>query len=234
MALNDQGLDDRTEIVGTTRLLALSDGIFAIAATLLVLNLDPGLSLGDERLQLRIAAYVLSFVIVGTFWLGHHRMFSTIQRADSRLLALNIAFLFFVSALPYVTAVLNTGTKDPAKDSTALYAGTLALMALAELAIWLYACAGRRLVPTDLPRRVVFSRSLGMSAAALVFATSIPIAFFVDAGLAKYWWLLLIPIAAVLRRVFHTHGISYEPSQPEPASPSASSRSSSSRSSTRA
>ena len=226
MALDDHGLDDRNQIVGTARLLALSDGIFAIAATLLVLNLDPTLSLDDDKLHLKIAAYVLSFVIVGTFWLGHHRMFSTIQRADPRLLALNIAFLFFVSTLPYVTAVLNTDTKDPmrAKDSTALYAGALALMALAELAMWLYACAGRRLVPADLPRRVVLIRSLGMGAATLVFATSIPIAYLVDASLAKYWWLLLIPIAAVLRRAFHPRGRSYEPASTSASSPRSSTR----------
>lgn len=232
MALNDQNLDGRTEIVGTARLLALSDGIFAIAATLLVLNLDPSLSLGDDKLHLRIAAYVLSFVIVGTFWLGHHRMFSAIQRADSRLLALNIAFLFFVSALPYVTAVLNTDTKDPAKDSTALYAGTLALMALAELAIWLYACAGRRLVPADLPQRTVVARATGMALAALVFATSIPVAIFVDASLAKYWWLILIPVAAILRRVFRPR--EHPQDQASAATPASRASSPSSRSSTRA
>ncbi|HEX6800497.1 MAG TPA: TMEM175 family protein [Ktedonobacterales bacterium] len=228
MALDDQRFDDRAELVGTARLLALSDGIFAIAATLLVLNLNPTLPFvaPDNKSQSigAIGAYVLSFVIVGTFWLSHHRLFNTIWRADARLLALNIAFLFFVSALPFVTAVLNDDEHHH-YDGTQVYAGTLALMALVELAMWLYACAGRRLVPADLPRRVVISRSLGMGAAALVFATSIPIAIFVNADLAKYWWLLLIPIGAVLRRVFHTRGMTYEPAPPPapstaPASPS--------------
>lgn len=218
MALDDQRLDDRAEIVGTARLLALSDGIFAIAATLLVLNLHPedpffgkGGSIGA------IAAYVLSFVVVGTFWVGHHRLFNLIRHADPRLLWLNLAFLFFITALPFVTGVLNDHAEP---EGTVVYAGTLALMALLELAMWLYACAGRRLVPADLPRRVVISRTLGMSAAALVFATSIPIAIFVNDNVAKFWWLLLIPIGAVLRRVFHTRGMTYEPSTSTSASAS--------------
>ncbi len=227
MALDDHGLDGRNEIVGTARLLALSDGIFAIAATLLVLNLHPDAPFFGKGGSIgAIAAYVLSFVVVGTFWVGHHRIFSIIRHADMRLLWLNIAFLFFISALPFVTGVLNDHAEP---EGTVVYASTLALMALVELAMWLYACAGHRLVPADLPQRIVLSRTLGMCAAALIFATSIPIAIFVDAGLAKYWWLLLIPIGAVLRRVFHTHGITYEP-----AAPSTPSRSSPPRSSTRA
>lgn len=235
MALDDQGLDSRTEIVGTARLLALSDGIFAIAATLLVLNLHADAPFFGKGGSIgAIGAYVLSFVIVGTFWLSHHRLFNTIRRADGRLLALNIAFLFFVSALPFVTAVLNDD-KYHRYDGTQVYAGMLALMALVELAMWLYACAGRRLVPADLPRRVVLSRSLGMGAAAMVFATSIPIAIFVSYDLAKFWWLLLIPIGAVLRRVFHTRGMTYEPAPPSTsASASPSTSGSSPRSTTRA
>lgn len=231
MALDDQRLDDRADLVGTARLLALSDGIFAIAATLLVLNLHPDDPFFGKGGNIgAIAAYVLSFVVVGTFWVGHHRLFSLIRRADLRLLWLNLAFLFFVTALPFVTGVLNDHTGP---EGTVVYAGTLALMALVELAMWLYGCAGRRLVPADLPRRVVISRALGMSAAALIFATSIPIAFFVNAYLAKFWWLLLIPIGAVLRRVFHTRGMTYEPAPPS-TSTSTSTSGSSPRSTTRA
>ena len=233
MALDDQDPDGRLELVGTARLLALSDGIFAIAATLLVLNLHPDAPFFGQGGSIgAIAAYALSFVVVGTFWLGHHRMFSIIQRADVRLLALNVAFLFFVSALPFVTAVLNSDiTYHSAPEGTSVYAGTLALMALVELAMWLYACAGRRLVPADLPQRVVLGRAVGMAAAAAVFASSIPIAFFVNADLAKYWWLLLIPTTAILRRVFHTRGLAYEA---EAAASSSSSSSSPPRSTTRA
>lgn len=214
MALDDQGLGGPTELVGTARLLALSDGIFAIAATLLVLNLHADAPFfGKDGSLPAIAAYVLSFVVVGTFWIGHHRMFSVIRHADVRLLWLNIAFLFFVSALPFVTGVLNSNKRDHSpQEGTSVYAGTLALMALVELALWLYACIGRRLVPADLPRRLVIARATGMAAAFVVFASSIPIAIFVNADLAKYWWLLLLPIGAILRRVFHTRGMTYEPS----------------------
>ena len=225
MALNDQNLDGPEEIVDTARLLALSDGIFAIAATLLVLNLHPDLPFfGTGGSIGAISAYVLSFVIVGTYWLGHHRMFSFIQRADAWLLRLNIAFLFFVSALPFVTAVLNDD-KVHHYDGTQVYAGTLALMSLLELAMWLYACTGRRLVPADLSRRVVISSASFMIAAAAIFASSIPIASFVDVNVAKFWWLLLIPIGAVLRRMFRTRGMTYEPSSASASSPSPSPRS---------
>lgn len=233
MALDDQDFDSRTELVSTARLLALSDGIFAIAATLLVLNLGPTGNLADSALHGKIAAYVLSFVIVGTFWIAHHRMFSIIQHADTRLLWLNIAFLFFVSALPFVTSVLTSNTEKDGAVGTSVYAGTLALMALIELALWLYACAGRRLVPADLAQRVVINRASAVAVAAAIFASSIPIAFFVNADLAKYWWLLLIPITAILRRVFSRLKNAHAP-EGMPASSSASPSSSSPRSTTRA
>lgn len=232
MALDDQDFDSRTELVSTARLLALSDGIFAIAATLLVLNLDPTLKLDDPTLHGKIAAYVLSFVIVGTFWVGHHRLFSIIHRADARLLWLNIAFLFFVSSLPFVTSVLTSNKEQRGAVGTSVYAVTLALMALVQLAMWLYACAGRRLVSDDLPRRVIVNRAVGMTAAFVIFASSIPIAFFVNADLAKYWWLLLIPLTVILRRVFHLRESAHDGETS--SSVAASSSSSSSRSTTRA
>jgi uncharacterized membrane protein len=101
---------------GTGRAHGLSDGVFAIAMTLLVLDLKvPDLSHHelDHHLSAALAsqggayfAYALSFYVVGRLWLGHHRLFRHVTEADERLLRLNLLVLLFVGVLPFPTALL--------------------------------------------------------------------------------------------------------------------------------
>ena len=114
----------------TERLLAFSDGVFAIAITLLVLDVRlPALGSGpvaDELPRAMFAmwpkalAYALSFLIVAVYWLGHHRLFEHIPRFDSRLAWLNIFVLMFVAVLPVPTSILAQYGDTPA--ATILYA----------------------------------------------------------------------------------------------------------------
>src|SRR5262245_9395560 len=102
--------------IGTGRIEAFSDGVFAIAITLLVLNLKvpelppdapPGALLPALFEDLTsIQAYVLSFLVVGLFWMTHHRLFSYIQRYDALLVWMNLLMLLFVSVIPFPTAIL--------------------------------------------------------------------------------------------------------------------------------
>lgn len=103
--------------LGKNRIEALSDGVFAIAMTLLILEFRvpslppdaPNVEVVPALLNLwpKFVTYVVSFISLGVFWIGHHNMYHLIRRADRLLLWFNILFFMFVSFLPFSTSVLN-------------------------------------------------------------------------------------------------------------------------------
>jgi uncharacterized membrane protein len=109
--------DTRTFEIGKNRIEALSDGIFAIVMTLLILEFHvPNLPLSAPNVEVapallalwpKFVSYTVTFVSLGFFWVGHHVMYHAIRRADRTLLWLNIFFFMFVSLLPFSTSVLN-------------------------------------------------------------------------------------------------------------------------------
>src|SRR4051812_18484249 len=103
--------------IGKNRIEALSDGIFAIVMTLLILEFHvPNLPVNAPNVEVapalvalwpKFVSYLITFVSLGFFWVGHHMMYHGIRRADRTLLWLNIFFFMFVSLLPFSTSVLN-------------------------------------------------------------------------------------------------------------------------------
>ena len=103
--------------LGKNRIEALSDGLFAIAMTILVLELhvpnlphnSPNVIVVPALMKLlpKLATYAVSFISLGVFWVGHHNMYHAIRRADRVLLWLNILFFMFVSLLPFSTNILD-------------------------------------------------------------------------------------------------------------------------------
>jgi uncharacterized membrane protein len=103
--------DTRTFEIGKNRIEALSDGIFAIVMTLLILEFHvPNLPLNAPNVEVapallalwpKFVSYTVTFVSLGYFWVGHHIMYHAIRRADRTLLWLNIFFFMFVSLLPF-------------------------------------------------------------------------------------------------------------------------------------
>jgi uncharacterized membrane protein len=103
--------------LGKNRIEALSDGLFAIVMTLLVLELHvPDLPANASNLQLgpallhlwpKFVTYAVSFLSLGVYWVGHHNMYHAIRRSDRVLLWLNIVFFMFVSLLPFATSLVN-------------------------------------------------------------------------------------------------------------------------------
>jgi uncharacterized membrane protein len=119
--------DELREEVGSTedddaglgRVLALSDGVFAIAMTLLALDLRiPDVSNKDLPHALAdnagaYLAFLLSFFVISRYWLNHHRMFRHIVRVDGGMMRINLLLLLVVAALPFPTAVLSTTATRP-------------------------------------------------------------------------------------------------------------------------
>jgi TMEM175 potassium channel family protein len=142
---------------GTERLETFSDGVFAIAATLLVLefSISSGKDLDQQLLHLWPAylAYVTSFVTIGIIWMNHHHTVSLIDRVDRTMLFINNLLLLTVAFLPFPTGLVGTYLRNPdAEQAAALaYAGTLVVMAVLHQVWWRYARVNRRLIADGTP-----------------------------------------------------------------------------------
>jgi TMEM175 potassium channel family protein len=182
----------------TTRLEAFSDGVFAIAITLLVLEIHvPTIAESAAEGGLRHAlaerwpsftGFAISFLTIGIMWANHHAIFQYVRRADRRFLLVNILFLMGISFVPYPTAVLAEHLPDAASRLTAtlFYAGTFVVMAVLFNAVWWTGIYEGRLLGADVDREgleVISSRyRLGPFAylAALVLA---PLSVWLTLGL---------------------------------------------------
>ena len=132
----------------TQRLEALSDGVIAIAATLLVLEIGRVEVHGDGDLFDAIIdlwpsylAYVVSFIVIGLIWVAHHAMFERISSVDRPLLFLNLALLLGVGFIPWPTSVLADYIGDGgvnASIATALYSFTMTLIGIVFVGMWLH------------------------------------------------------------------------------------------------
>jgi uncharacterized membrane protein len=186
------------------RIVAFSDGVFAIAITLLVLDLKigKGLSGGDLTEALfdnwdNLIAYGISFAVIGRFWIVHHRMFSEVKAFDGRLLGLNLFYLAWIVLIPFSSQVLGDyGGQTP---SVVLYSVNLAAVVLVGL--WMSVDARRRGLTAvdDAMHRENRVRSAYIAG---VFLLSIPLGF-VAPRAAPYLWLLLFldPSARLATRV---------------------------------
>jgi uncharacterized membrane protein len=188
------------------RVLFFSDAVFAIAITLLVVDIRvPDIAgvvnayqaLHDARYK--ILGFAISFLVIGLFWMGHHRMFRYITALDRPLVFLNLLFLGTIAFLPYPTALLFVSSTSQVA-ATVFYASCVAGAGLMELTVWLYATHAKGLVPASISpafRRYELAQLLPTP---VVFGLSIPVAF-VAPGLAPFTWILLVPIGRILPRV---------------------------------
>jgi uncharacterized membrane protein len=141
----------------TSRIEAFSDGVFAIAITLLVIEIGVPHVEGTTLLGALVEqwpsylGYVISFLQIGVIWANHHNRFRFIVRSDHVLLFLNILFLMCVAFIPFPTALLADYLQGTERSTAgAIYAGTLAVTAVFFTLLWLYAAANYRLVDRNL------------------------------------------------------------------------------------
>jgi TMEM175 potassium channel family protein len=141
--------------MSTSRTQAFSDGVLAIAITLLVLDLKvPATGRGGLWHALlrewpAYSSYVVSFLVIGTIWVNHHAVFEQIVRTDRALLFLNLILLLTIAFIPFPTALLARYLRDggsSAHVAAAVYSGSMAAMGTAFGGLWLYASRGRRLL----------------------------------------------------------------------------------------
>lgn len=185
----------------TDRIVFFSDAVFAIAITLLVLELrvpdiEPGQSVGSAVLALwpQYLGYALSFAIVAVNWVFHHRKFLAIERFDTRLVWINLAFLFFVALVPFPTSLLSEHAPDPVAVS--LYAGLVVVLGLTATWLWAYAYRAGLMGP-DVGPALFRLTAFNNLVVPVVFLLSIPLALMANAEWAMWFWVLSWPASAL-------------------------------------
>jgi uncharacterized membrane protein len=168
---------------GTGRLEAFSDGVFAIAATLLVLefSVSSGRDLGHQLLHLWPAylAYVTSFVTIGIIWINHHHTVSLMERTDRTMLFLNNLLLLTIAFLPFPTKLVGDYLHHRGEVAAALaYAGTLVVMAVLHQVWWQYARRGRRLIGDGVPDAALKAVDRAYAPGVPMYLATFVIAFF--------------------------------------------------------
>jgi uncharacterized membrane protein len=173
-----------------------SDAVFAIAMTLLVVTLVVPVSVPLEELRQalhdlsdQLFAFALSFVVIGQFWIAHHRLFRLIRSYDLALLWLNLLHLLGICFLPFPTELL--GRYFGSNIAGFLYGGTLTATSLVGAAIWFYALA-RGLAPSvdaDVQRATTF-RAIMTPIAFAVGTAFVPLSMWIAVAI----WGLLLPI----------------------------------------
>jgi uncharacterized membrane protein len=196
------------------RLIFLSDGVFAIAITLLVLEITPEIPAHLQEGQLPgnlfnlwrpIATYALSFIIVSIYWTSHQRIFYYIKRSDNVLVWLNIFFLMCVAFLPVPTNVL--GMYGDQQAAVIFYIGSLTLAGLLIMLLWWYASSDHRLVDKSLDPALIRHHVHRSMIAPIIFLLSLGLVF-LSPLLAELSWLLIGVAIAIHERLYRRHAAS--------------------------
>ncbi len=170
--------------MSTARLETFADGVFAIAATLLILNVDSQVrdrtpALGHRLVEIwpSYIAYAVSFVTIGIIWSNHHTVMAQLGRVNRTFLLLNVFLLMCVAFLPFPTRLVaeNLRERSQLEPAALAYGATMTVMSICYLSLWLYAIAGGRLLHDDSDPRTVsgITRSYVPGAPTYLFATLI-------------------------------------------------------------
>ena len=184
---------------GIGRILALSDGVFAIALTLLILDIVLPARTNDDNLGQtllhiwpRYLAYALSFLVIARFWVIHHQTFKLIVRDNTTLVWLNFLLLFFIAFLPFPTAVI--GAHEGSAAAAVLYAVAVCLTGASSAAYLWYATGRANLIRPDVGRGQIRAMRARSMTGPVFFALTVPVAAFVS-YLAEALWIFAFPLA---------------------------------------
>ncbi len=183
------------------RVLALSDGVYAIAMTLLVLEVAVPQVVQSELfnqladLSFKLLIYAISFVILGIYWVAHHYMFRVFRHANYALTWINIAHLMTVALIPFAAAFISQYPR--AQLAVVFYGAILGIAAAILYVMWWYATKGHRLVVPDLSPGLERYIRRRLAAGPLVTLLAIGISFVsIEASIALY---AILPPAYILQ-----------------------------------
>lgn len=194
-------------IIDEDRVVAFSDAVFAFAATLLVLKIDlpqgvqPEVFQNFSSLVLQLlpsyTVNIISFLVIGYYWLNHHAIFALIKKFNGTLVWFNMVFLIFISFLPFPVDL--HGDYPTVPVVVVFYSASLAIVGYLQAGIWWYASM-RHLISSDLTKRERNYYLAQNLIAPVVFTLSIPLVL-VHPLLAQVSWLFII-VGIVLVKKF--------------------------------
>ena len=173
------------------RLESLTDGIFGTVMTVLILSLSvpiiitsPSTSIAFENIQLLISlrsllpdilSYVISFAILGAFWIRHHTMFYFVSRVDRLLLWINIIFLLTIGFIPFSTALI--GRYPNLQLSLIVYGANLMATSITSQGLWRYSVAKKLVIQDDVDEKIMGRINARMSAGPIAYLIGIIVSF---------------------------------------------------------
>ncbi len=199
----------RSQEKEVARIGAFSDAVFAIAITLLALQLD--VAKGDSvdvwdalrHLWPSFLSFAISFAVIGAYWVAHHRLYALIERYDRKLLWMNLLSLFFIVVMPFTTSLI--GEHGDQNASVIVYALSVALAGFASTGMAVYALGGHRLCARDVDdRRIKYFIWQGL-VIALVFVFSL---VFLPLGpsVVELSWLSLVVLQPIVHHLLARGG----------------------------
>ena len=186
------------------RVTSFSDAVMAIAITLLIIemiipNASPDLLISElSNLIPKFFSHVVSFFIIGSYWIAHHSMFTYIKDYDNNLLWINLLFLFFVSFIPFPSALL--GEYTSVQLIIIIYSSNIALLGFSLWLLWFYASRNFKLISKDVNPRIIKNIKNYNIIGPLGFSISIPFTFISIFAAIIIWWITPI-IGVIYRRI---------------------------------
>lgn len=192
------------ETLGLERIVFFSDAVTAIAITLLAIDIrvpeiQPSLAAAElpghlAAITPNLLSFFISFIVIGIYWISHHRYFGYIKRYDTRLMLLNLVFLFFIACMPFVASLLGRFSSVPI--ALIIYTLEVAALGISMALIWRYASKGHRLIESHLDASTIRTINIRLFVAPLMFLVAVPFAFVSTFAVIVVWWLS--PLAVIL------------------------------------
>lgn len=202
-------------LISQDRVLGFSDAVFAFAATLLVLKIDLPQIVKEQistqfftaftTLWPQYAANIISFLVIGYYWLNHHAIFSMVKRYNGPLVWLNLVFLIFLSFLPFPVDLYGDFFMTPIV--VVFYSASLAVVGYFLALLWIYASHQHHLVSKELSSKDISYYTARMLLAPIVFTLAIPLVF-IHPILAQLSWVFVLVGIVVLNKIFKRRRIS--------------------------
>jgi uncharacterized membrane protein len=187
-------------------LISFSDAIFAFSMTFMALSIQiPTFSgnIGDSELAVRliqfvipnIIHYVISFIVVGMYWISYHRIIEHIRTTNITLIWLNMVFLMFIALVGYFTGLL--ATYETHRIVVISFSAVIAITGFVLTLLWWYATHNRKLVDHDMDEHLIKYHLRRIYVAPLIFLTSIGISF-INVQAAQVFWAMILPANIII------------------------------------
>jgi TMEM175 potassium channel family protein len=187
-------------------LISFSDAIFAFSMTFMALSIQiPTFSgnIGDSELAVRliqfvipnIIHYVISFIVVGMYWISYHRIIEHIRTTNITLIWLNMVFLMFIALVGYFTGLL--ATYETHRIVVISFSAVIAITGFVLTLLWWYATHNRKLVDHDMDEHLIKYHLRRIYVAPLIFLASIGISF-INVQAAQVFWAMILPANIII------------------------------------